>query len=289
MKLGSKEPAHLTKHAVDKAPNSPPKQIQSGELILPREYSVPSESLADYTILIAGEKKIGKTDFCAQWPDHFIIEGEPNNASHTISRHLDVNSWIKCKQIVALLEKEPTYCKTLVVDDIMMIYGLCFTHMMKQLGIEYPASGFEGSKAWNQVRTEFTALIKRIQDLPFGKIYTEHTAYKEYETRGGDKYTKLETPMGKLCGEIMDTYIQIWAVMYYNDNSERVIQIIGDNYVKAGNSLKSHFLSPTTGQQLKQIPMGNSAQEAYSNFMLAFNNKLDFVASEGKQRARTKT
>ena len=49
---------------------------------LPKNKNVPSDDLADYVLMIAGEKKIGKTSLAAEFPDSFVIEGEPGNAAH---------------------------------------------------------------------------------------------------------------------------------------------------------------------------------------------------------------
>lgn len=286
MKLGTKPPTTNTPQTI----TMQPKSATSG-FDLPRQISTPPDDIAQYTILLAGEKKIGKTDFCAQWPDHFIIEGEPGNAKHVVGRYTDVADWLSVKRIVSLLEKEHDYCKTLIIDDITSIYSLCFNWKLKELGIDYPDQSLgEGKKdygrGWNIVKNEFIPIIQRIQNLPYGKIYTVHTAIKEVETRSGGTYNRIETSMGKQCNEVMDTYINLWGVMLY-DKKDRVIQIVGDEEVKAGHNLKTHFRHPTTNEPMRQIPMGNSASEAYENFINAFHNRLDYVAPERKQRGKT--
>ena len=61
---------------------------------LPTNYNVPPQDIAQYTIMLAGEKKIGKTSFVAQFPEHLIIECEPRNAIHLKCRYIDITNWV---------------------------------------------------------------------------------------------------------------------------------------------------------------------------------------------------
>ena len=54
----------------------------------------------------------------------------------------------------------------------------------------------------------------------------------------------------------------------------RQMQIERDEYVEAYNCFQNNIINPLTNKKLTHIPLGDSPQQAYSNFIQAFNNQL---------------
>ncbi len=102
-------------------------------LTLPTEIKKPSDNIWDYTFFFAGDKKVGKTSFLAQFPDHFILEGEPKNADHIEGNYVDIHNWKEFLSYISLLEKTPNYCKILCIEDIPSIYRLLHLQTRKEL------------------------------------------------------------------------------------------------------------------------------------------------------------
>lgn len=240
---------------------------------------VPSKSLSDYIIFLAGRKKIGKTAFAAQFPDHYIMEYEPKNASHLHCRYNDIRTWAETMRCIELLEKSPGYAKTIIVDDVPTMYDMCLAYVCKKEGIGYP-SDLEYGKGWNAVKREFESVIKRIMAIGPGVIFTAHTKLKDIETKSGKKFQRLESTLSGQASSVMDAITHLWIVMDYEKDG-RVMRLLGDEYLKAGIGLEGHFLDPS-GERLSTIPLGKSPQEAYANFEQAFHNQL--VIGNGKEK-----
>lgn len=250
---------------------------------LPTEYNVPPQDISQYVIMLAGEKKIGKTSFAAQFPDHYIIECEPRNAIHLHCRHTDVGNWKEFVQVIDLLEKNKGYAKTVVIDDIPTLHGYCQDHICKQMGIDHPQDKAHG-KAWGALDAEFQKQLLRLHNLGVGIIYTGHTKKIEDETRSGKRFTRIESYGGAGCIRWLDAKIHLWAVMLFDGEGNRELIISGDDYIKAANGLaETNFINQLDGKPLRFIPMGQSAKEGYNNFIKAFHNQLSVAPKQPKK------
>lgn len=247
------------------------KQQSEKSIALPTERKKPKNNLGDFTYLFAGEKKCGKTSFVAQWPDHFILECEPGNAAHLDCNYEDIYEWDAFVSYIDLLEQNPNYCKTIIIDELAVAYELLTLKIRKELKLaDTEPLGYTG---WGAAKIRFHEVIKRIQNLKPGAIYTAHTKIKTVELRTGKEVSKLETSLSDQAAGFMDNYTVFWGVMLFENEGKRVIQIQGDTFIKASNGFPDHFLR-RDGTRMDKIPMGNSPQEAYSNFLRAFNNDL---------------
>ena len=243
-------------------------------IILPTQANIPPNDLGAYTILVHGQKKIGKTSFAAEFPDSFIMQFEPGNSRALPVKQVDIPNWKECLDIIYLLETNKTYCKTLIIDDVPSMYLYCQVFTCAKHSIMYPGDMSQG-KGWSLVNTEFNIAITKLQNLSCGKIYTAHSQIRQADTRTGRSVATLETAMGAGCDRCMDAKVQIGVLLAYNKAKERIAIIQGDEYiVKAGQGIPNRFLD-TQGNQLREIPMGKTAKEAYNNFVLAFNNNLE--------------
>ena len=248
---------------------------------LPEAYNVPEKDISKYTLMFFGEKKCGKTSLAAQFPDHFILEFEPGNAAHLNCRFADVHNWEETLAYIALLKENKDYCKTLVIDDIPSVYEYCMNQVRKDLGkAETDKPGFDG---YDVCKRRFNQLIKDIQTLPFGKIYTAHDKIRDCELRGGGTISQLETSMSGQCKEIIDKYITLTGYIKKDNKNERIMQIEGDKFIKANNGFKNHFLKPDE-TKITDIPLGTSPEMGYSNLIKAYHNELYKIKVKPKVR-----
>lgn len=235
----------------------------------------PTDSLGDYTLLIAGEKKVGKTALCSQFPNHFIFEFEVGNAKHLNCTYEDISSLKIFNEI--LKEAETTkWFGTVICDEIAVLYDMCADSVCKKEGVSH-LSDLEWGKGWSLANKAFEGYLRRIQGLTGGNIYTAHTEMKTIKTRNKQDISKMETSLSGAAQKIMDRMTHFWGVITFGDNSIRTMQIEGDDLIKAGHGFKkTHFLKVKDAK----IPMGNSPEKAYENFINAWNNKSIGVVAD---------
>lgn len=234
---------------------------------MPQAAIPPSKNLSSFQFLLAGTKKIGKTSFCAQFPNHIILEFEAGNAKHLHCRYIDIGDWSSAMGVIEYLEKNPNYCDVIVVDGVQACYEIFVNKVIEDLKINDPSEKAHGA-AWGTIGRHFGRYLNRLQALGKGIIYTAHTETKYYTNINGVEVSKIETNLGKRANDLMQRYTHLWAVMGYRKGDKREIIIAGDEGITAGNGFENHF--KLCG---RSIPMGNSAAEAFKNFMSAWNNQ----------------
>ncbi len=259
------------------------------QLKLPTARKPPINDIGRHALLITGEKKTGKSAFAVQFPEHFMLEMELGNATHLDANYEDVPDFAAFDGYLKLLEQSPGYCKTLIIDEIQILYNhICdYVRKEKRLGLDEKFTFEE----WRIVRGYFTEVLNRIKRLGIGVIYTAHLDEKECELRGGGKYIRMEPRMSGQCKTVTDDLFKCCftiVVEGMSDTARRFLQISRDELIEAYNCFADNFINQATGKQLKYIPMGDSAAQAYQNFLSAFNNQLS-VNEEDLPRTKAKS
>lgn len=258
-------------------PAPPPKPKL--DLSLPDEVNQPSDSLADYSVLIYGAKKIGKTSLCARFPDTFFMACEPGTKGLKVYTR-PVRNWDEFIGYIDLLEKDKRF-KTVVVDTIDMAYEYAFSYICKKKMINHPHEEDDYGATWKEITEAFRGAVLRLISLPKGVIFTSHDVEKEIELRDGSKIDRVQPTMAKSAMGVVEALVDI-IFNYSYDGSKRIIRLDGRQDLVAGNRVEEHFIKKggyctTPGDRVVTVSMGNTAEEAYLNLMDAFNNKQESV------------
>lgn len=232
-------------------------------LFLPKEKSSPIKRIGELSMLLYGLEKIGKTSLSAMFPDAFFLMCEPGAKGLSILKR-EVRDWKEFVRYLELLEADPDYAKTIVVDTADRCYKMCEEYMLKKMAIQHQ-SDEEFGKGWTLVKDEFARQIDKLLKLGRGVIFTSHAADKEIRTRTGNKYNRIMPTMSKQAREVLEPIVDLWAYMEYNDEEGRVLHLRGNSQIAAGHRLQTNFVGIDT------VPMGKNASEAFENFMAAFH------------------
>lgn len=254
-------------------------------LSLPDEHSTPSDNLLDYTWLIYGERKIGKTTLLAQFEDPFFMLSEPGAKGLSI-RKREVADWDEFLGYIDLLEKRKNFCRMVCLDTGDGFYQKCFESAKIELGLEDIRDKAWGG-GWTEIRTRFKAAHERLYRLGSGFAVTAHAEIQHIKPKFGPEYDKLSIQLGGQAFKYYAGIVDTIAYYHYDDNGRRILTIRGDETVEAGTRCKGHFLYPD-GTPIKDIPMGESEEEGYANLVLAFNNELPKPAAEKSSLAKKK-
>ena len=237
------------------------------DLKLPTEKTPPSEVLQDYSILLFGEKKIGKTTLASMFDNNLLLMTEPGAKSLDVFK-MPVRSWKEFKKIIRLLKVDKRY-RTVTVDTVDLLFKLCDAQVCQTLGIDH-VSEAEWGRGWSAVRDEFTTAMADLMGIGKGVILISHSTEKEIKPRSGPKYDRIQPTMANTARDICEAMVDIWGYFHY-DGSDRVLTIRGDEHITAGHRLQTRFRYK--GKELVDIHMGTSKEEAYKNFIDAFNNR----------------
>jgi hypothetical protein len=261
----------ITRKVPGKATKSAPSSAarEKVSVSLPSQKSIPSTDLGNYSMLLYGMKKIGKTSLASKFPEAIFLMTEPGAKALSVYQ-VSVKSWAEFKGYVKLLSEDEKF-QTVVVDIVDNLYAQCFEYVCQKLAIEHPSEEKWG-KGWGDIKKEFITEIMALAQCGKGIIFVSHAMEKEVKQRNGDSYHMIAPTMANQAKEVLEGLVDIWAYYTY-ENKERVLVIKGSDHIGAGHRIENKFRY-TDGTAVEEISMGKSAGEAHKNFVKAFSNEL---------------
>jgi hypothetical protein len=253
----------------------------STDLSLPSEVSVASDALGDYSLLLFGRKKVGKTKLSSMFPETFHMMTEPGGKALNIYQRPIVR-WSDFTGYVKLLDKSKQF-KTQVIDTADILFQLCSDDVCRKRGIDHP-SDEEWGKGWSAVRNEFTKWIQRLMGNGRGTIFISHATEREIKRRSGGSYHSIQPTLSGQARDVLEGMVDIFAYFDYKED-QRILTIRGDETIAAGNRLEQHFR--WNGVDVPEIAMGRSAEEGYKNLIACFKNKYPYTPSMQVEEAPT--
>lgn len=250
---------------------------------LPTKRRTPVSNPWQYAYLITGEKKIGKTTFAIAGCEEYVLQFDKPQLAYEL-RETVVTSWAHFAKALRALEEAATTddgtfpFERVVVDGVGEWYQMCMEDVCKPLGIKDPGEANDHGLTWRRLRMQFTDAVNRLLRLQSsaecGLVFIAHSEWKEVRTAGG-KTEKLVPNLPARCEEIVNGKVDGWFTYDYI-GEDRVLSILGSETQGAGHRIDGHFRT-VDGKRVRQIAMGNSAEEGLENFLSAFNNALDYT------------
>jgi hypothetical protein len=244
---------------------------KSTAVSLPIKKKQPSSSIEDFTWLIYGDKKIGKTSLTSQFPEALIYGFEPGTKALEVFA-VDIPNWETALAYNDELFESENQFKNIVIDTGKVAYDRNMQFICNREGIAHPADQAYG-KGWSAVAKSFEKFHYDIVSNGYGMVIVSHEKFVETELPSGLKQTKIEPD---LSGSSLNFYHGLVDIIarYHFIGSQRFLTIRGNENECAGCRMSKNFLTPS-GKKVVRIPMGNSESEAYENLMKAFNNEQE--------------
>lgn len=249
------------------------------ELELSDQVSEPSEDLWQYSMLLYGEKKIGKTSLCSELPGAQFLATEPGYKAQRIHANW-CPTWQHVIGYTKLLEEDDAKTKPswkyVVVDIIDKAYDLCFEHMCKKMVISHPHDEQDFGKSWGIIKKEFAGWLSRLLAMNKGVVLISHAKLQTARKRDGSEFDMIAP---SLTGQPMDVIMGLVDTIAYcgYSGSDRVLTIRGDDFVVAGTRCEDNFLTKIKRNPINSIDMGSSKKQSYANLVAAFENKTGVV------------
>lgn len=152
----------------------------AGPRLLPTAKTPPRSSLSDYTILLYGAPKVGKSTLAAQFEDAVFLATEPGLNALEVYQ-VPVSSWQTFIDACKELSEGQHPFKTVVVDTVDNLFKFCSEAVMRKAGVQHE-SDLEWGKGWALVRDEFLRVLNRLALLPYGLILISHAEFSNIKT-----------------------------------------------------------------------------------------------------------
>jgi hypothetical protein len=217
---------------------------------------------------IFGVPKIGKTAIAAQFNKAKFAATEQGHKFQRVNKeNLYDKPWLAYIEFLDYMRETKKF-STAVVDVLEGAYSSCFKYVKEEV-LELDKEPEWGE--WAIIRQPFIQWCKDMTNVEGkGCVFLSHASSREIEDGTGDKISSTHP---NLAGKVLletEGIVDILAYFQYL-KGHRVLQIEGDDYVRAGNRLTENFLC--NGERIKYIPMGKSAAEGYNNIIRAFENR----------------
>jgi hypothetical protein len=236
----------------------------------------PADTLSAYTIWLHGQAGIGKTSLSAMFPQsHLFCAG--GQAKALKARYVVLQSWGQFANLVDQF-KQSTF-KTATIDLVESLYDMCFEHVLNELQIDYPGKTSSGKddfgKSWFFIRKEFAKVVSKLMSLEDnqGLVMVSNSIYGERTIEEGSTVEDVHPNLSARPLNFIAGAVDIIGFYTLNGKGERELVIRPKPGLMAKCRI-DHRFKYTNGKPIEAIPMGNSKEEAYKNFMLAFDNKL---------------
>ncbi len=134
-------------------------------------------------IVIYGPEGIGKSTFASKFPDPLFIDTEGGTSNLDVRRIKCSKSWDELLQIVKEIIKNPTICKTLVLDTADWSETMCInavTEKYRKNNIE----DFGYGKGYTYLLDEYTRLLSLFDELievGINVVITAHAKPRKFE------------------------------------------------------------------------------------------------------------
>jgi len=182
---------------------------------LPKEKTQPQVDLSDQTILIHGNAKIGKSEFCSNAPNSLFLATEAG-LNHLTAFQIPIGSWDDLLEACAEINKAKHNFQTIVLDTVDNAFLMCSEYICEKHGIKHP-SDLPYGKGFGLINNEFYRVLNKLSLMPYGLFLISHTQEREIETRTGKivKYgPSLSDKVGRMVTGMCD------FVLYFDSEDE---------------------------------------------------------------------
>jgi hypothetical protein len=164
-------------------------------MTLPTEKSKKSKNPFDYTILLYGEPKIGKSEACSRIPEALFIQTEAGLKNLEVYKTPLIETWEEFLKVAGEVAEGNHNYKTIIIDTVDGMFQLCAKYMCKKNGWEH-VSDLDWGKGYLRVKEELMRVLSKLSALPTGLVLVGHSKEKEVKTRTGtfDRVTLCFSP-----------------------------------------------------------------------------------------------
>lgn len=160
----------------------------------------PAKAGAEFSMLLYGAPKIGKSTFAANLPGALFVATE-RGLDHLSCFRIPadrpcVGTWEEFRAACKLIADGSHPFKTVVIDTVDNAYALCQTHVLGKNKVEHESDLGYG-KGYALVNNEFTRVFNKLASLPYGLCLISHSKTVEEESRTGKRTRIVPTLSGK--------------------------------------------------------------------------------------------
>jgi len=240
-------------------------------MALPKTKTPPSNNINEYTYLIYGEPKVGKTTFASNFPNAIFAATEAGHRFVEVYKQ-DIRNWDDFKQLARDLIKEEHEFKTLVVDTVDNLYTMAAKSVCMEMGISHQSDADFG-KAYDRIKQQLMDIITALTQRGMGMVFLSHVDTREIthhrnvsDGKGGHVVAEVKTKVtdATLSGSAKKVIRGLCDMIFYcyiDDRGDRWLRTKQTETIVAGDrSGKLPAVMSLDYKQLEQALMGQTRE-----------------------------
>ena len=204
--------------------------------ILPTTKTPPKPNLSDLTVLLYGQTKAGKSEFCSHADGALFLATEPGLNALDVYQ-VPIQTWEDLLAVCREVSEAKHPFKTIVVDTIDNAYKFCTEYVLKKHDIDHESDLGYG-KGYALVNSEFQRVLTKLAFLPYGLFLVSHAKEIEVDSRTG-KYTRIVPTLPDKARKIVLGMVDMVLYCDLEDckdqTTRRVIRTKPSRYYEAGD------------------------------------------------------
>jgi hypothetical protein len=146
-------------------------------------HTKPKNRLEDYSVLLYGPPKIGKSTLASEWPKAIFLATETKGLKAMAVHAIKISNWSQFRAAISMAISSGKY-ETAIVDTLDVAFQYCSDYCCKKFGFEHP-SDEEWGKGWDILSKEWWKEIIRLYNSKLTCIFVSHSKTVEIRSRFG--------------------------------------------------------------------------------------------------------
>lgn len=231
---------------------------------LPTEKSEPKNDIRDFTTLLYGMPKIGKSTFCANADGALFLATEAGLNNLSVYQ-IPIATWPEFLQACQLIAAGEHQYRTIIIDTIDNLWKMCVAHILTKNNLQHE-SDLNYGKGYDLIKKPFTTALTALSLLPYGLIMISHAQEKDVKTKTGTQHLIQPTIPNSARGIIMPMVdIILYAELEEQHDNDGVIT--GYDRVIRTKPTTIYEAGDRTGRLPGTLPLD------YTAFVAAFNKR----------------
>jgi len=201
---------------------------------LPIKKTKPVSDIHNYSFLIYGQPKSGKSTFCSHFDNALFIATEPGHKFLEVYK-VDPTKWEDVEDIFNELYKtrNDKQFKTIVIDTIDNLWSMAEKAVEKEHGVKY-VHELEFGKGSNFVRKKIMGWCNLLGQVGYGMVFLSHEKFVDVE-ENGVKYSKRDITLSGAARKAVSGYCDFILYFYSDREGNRLMKTKGHQELNAGD------------------------------------------------------
>lgn len=212
------------------------------EITLPTEDFVPEIGgiPKDFSMIVFGPPKVGKTTFGASWPKSLLLECESGGAKYVKSRKMDLSSLGELRKVWNLLKTDTAY-ENVVLDSLDRVAQWIEDEICAEMGLKNIMDAKKGERhgaQWGEYVQRVLMFLEGWKSLGKRLILLAHTKKAETDGQGLVISPKTINLYGQTASRVMaivENIGHLYAVEGEGGNIQRILSFRAGTHVEAGS------------------------------------------------------